>query len=209
MNKRQLIKYGDVIKWLVDNYDKGLWTRNELNKDSWRITYDFSLYSGHTYVQNDEYAEFRKALKDGKTIEYSLPTTEQWNVVDNSKQHFSDCFKYRVKPEEPKFKVGDWVRIKHFEKIVQLKGQPFCKPNAIYVEELNTYFFLEDIELWQPKQNELCVFWNNNYTKNFYSVGPYKFLSNSLYCDSMSTGWDNIAPLEFIETLKEIRNEKV
>lgn len=60
-----------------------------------------------TYIINDEYVEFRKALAEGKTIEY-LNANGDW-VIKGSMIFQYPSTAYRIKPEEPKFKVGDYV----------------------------------------------------------------------------------------------------
>ena len=219
MNKKQITKHKEVIKWWINNTDKGVWRKDTLTND-WYIDLEPSFYEDYIYVQNDQYAEFRKALIDGKTVEYSLPTTNQWNVVDNSKQHFSNCFKYRVKPEEPEFKVGDWVTVNNS---IPLQFKQFTGDLPQWNKELD-YEVVEFIEFgikyqipnfdrsivkhWSPKQDTLCVFWNNSSTNiDYYVIALYKSYSNNLYIDNLSRSWDNVAPLELIETLKETRNE--
>lgn len=219
MNKEQITIHKEVIKWFCDNPNKGVWKSENNIVKKWELLDNPQFYKDVMYVQNDEYCKLRKALIDGKTVEYSLPTTNQWNVVDNSKQHFSNCFKYRVKPEKPEFKVGDWVTVNNS---ILLQFKQFTGDLPQWNKELD-YEVVEFIDCnmkyrvpnfdrsivkkWQPKENELCVFWNNGNSKNHYSIARYKFSANNLYCDKMSRSWGNIAPLEFIKTLKETRNE--
>ena len=62
-------------------------------------------------IINDEYVEFRKALAEGKIIQYrnlKVNVFKNWQDLGNLK--FNPNFEHRIKPEEPKFKVGDWVR---------------------------------------------------------------------------------------------------
>ena len=63
-----------------------------------------------------------------------------------------------------------------------------------------------NVTKWEPTVNELCVFW---YEKDSYYIGTFKkivetdthpFKDANDFC---TTGWDNIAPLEFVQTLKE------
>ena len=60
---------------------------------------------------------------------------------------------YRTKPEEPKFKVGDWVRDLRDNRVFQINSVNFnlklSTKNTVYVH-------------WQPKIGEWCWFWNKD-----------------------------------------------
>ncbi len=102
-------------------------------------------------IINDEYVEFRKALAEGKIIQYrnlKVNVFKNWQDLGNLK--FNPNFEHRIKPEEPKFKVGDWVR--DGKNIYQ-----FIEPSSIYSYELS----LNRCELWQPQPGEWCWFWEN------------------------------------------------
>ena len=57
---------------------------------------------------------------------------------------------YRTKPEEPKFKVGDWVRDLRDNSVFQINSVNFnlnlSITNGVYIH-------------WQPKPGEWCWFW--------------------------------------------------
>ena len=57
-------------------------------------------------VINDEYVEFRKALAEGKTVQYKHYSDELFSDLENFP--FKDGYDYRIKPDEA-FKVGDYV----------------------------------------------------------------------------------------------------
>jgi len=60
-------------------------------------------------------------------------------------------------------------------------------------------------KLWKPKKGKLYIFWNNN--DIFYSLNKYKcIIKNKKYKSKNKLIWDNIAPLEFIQTLKIKKN---
>ena len=68
---------------------------------------------------------------------------------------------YRIKPEEPKFKVGDWVVEIHSTtkaQVLELFGNQirikFCYPDAIITTDCS------DFIPWQPKPGEWCWFLN-------------------------------------------------
>lgn len=113
------------------------------------------------YIINDEYVEFRKASAEGKTIQCNAKEGENditytayghtwW--VDTTEFKYATRF-YRVKPEEPKFKVGDWVIDK------KRKHKPFMVTSSDLEADSPNYVKI-DCELWQPKPGEWCWFWN-------------------------------------------------
>ena len=67
------------------------------------------------YVINDEFYEFRKALDEGKSIQMLCRYDKMEPIWDDMTEviksiGFVDVKEnYRIKQEEPKFKVGDWV----------------------------------------------------------------------------------------------------
>ena len=74
---------------------------------------------------------------------------------------------YRIKPKTPKFKEGDWVRIKNSDPVEIVQIKTIEHRNALlkgFDEETYRFFnkditlFSRDITLWEPKVNELCVF---------------------------------------------------
>lgn len=144
-------------------------------------------------IINDEFSELRKALCDGKIIQI-------WEVI---KQHVSDSYKdiygwkdfksfkpnspfdgeihnYRIKPEEPKFKAGDFVRDIISGKVSQVNNEDIA--NGKYSQ----------VTKWEPYPRELCWFWSGNkleeaklskfhsYTKH----GGFKTIYDSFkYCE--------------------------
>ncbi len=187
MNKEQIEEHREAIKWFCDNPNKGVWRKDTPTND-WYIDLEPSFYEDYIYIQNDEYAEFRKALVDGKSIQHMYngkwcdcyDFTPQRDFENDKPEH------YRVKPEEPKFKVGDWVVDKSSGLIIQA-----------YEDMRYNYF-----ELWEPEKGKLCVFWNNNI--NDYFIGRYgdycSITENSVIYTEFE--FEHIAPLEFIQTLK-------
>ena len=59
---------------------------------------------------------------------------------------------YRIKPEEPKFKVGDWVRDLRDNSVFQINSVNFnlnlSITNGVYIH-------------WQPKPGEWCWFYQS------------------------------------------------
>ena len=99
------------------------------------------------YVINDVYVEFRKALVEGKTIEKNYGSMgfgypNKWDAFSTKFgvkfEHNIEC--YRIKPDEPQFKVGDWVRAP--------SGKVYC------VTETNLIHGTEHFIQWQPTEGE-------------------------------------------------------
>ena len=135
----------------------------------WREVRDFNDWKplDTVYVLNDSYSTYRKALAEGKTIQHISHTTEEW--VDFNKGFeptLSYTFLatpeyYRIKPEEPKFKVGDWVVEIHSTtkaQVLELFGNQirvkFCYPDAIITTDSS------DFIPWVPKKGDWCWFWD-------------------------------------------------
>lgn len=130
-------------------------------------------------IINDEFSELRKALCNGKTIQIYYEFNNTWN--DIIKPEFKDnVSNYRIKPEEPKFKVGDLVRDIISGKVSQVNNEDI--ENGKYSQ----------VTKWEPSPRELCWFWSGNklqeatlskfhsYTKH----GVFKTIYDSFkYCE--------------------------
>lgn len=128
-------------------------------------------------IINDEYAEFRKALAENKEVEYSITDLNRnhirWvNVLDQANSYNIDTkvfnyelSAYRIKPEEPKFKVGDWVihngKYKRVTKAVDGYIDSLDNAVAVIMKE-------ESLELWKPKDKE--YFWYKNDLVKFHET---------------------------------------
>ena len=102
---------------LIRNNDDGIWMN--MSEVHWDMD-----YKTVSIIINDNFSELRKALCDGKIIQ--LYVRSKQHISDQSQDiykwtdfksltpssPFSGLLKnYRIKPEEPKFKVGDFVRV--------------------------------------------------------------------------------------------------
>ncbi len=117
------------------------------------------------YVINDEFVEIRKALAEGKSIQMLCRYDKMEPIWDDMTEviksiGFVDVKEnYRIKPEEPKFKVGDWVVEIHSTtkaQVLELFGNQirvkFCYPDAITTTDSS------DFIPWVPKKGECCWF---------------------------------------------------
>ena len=127
-------------------------------------------------IIDDQYVEFRKALADGKTIEerYYTPT-DHWG------KHLSGFAispkMLRIKPEEPEFKIGDYVRYIHANspKPLQISN---INCERYYFENSEIILRVDEIEKWEPQVGEWCTL-PNGY--NGFTVS--KFISKEFHND--------------------------
>ena len=124
MNKELIKKYkAEFDHWLdggriLKHY--GSWVPVNLDAKWESSIPDLEQEGSFGYVINDKFVEIRKALAEGKTVQYNFGNygiskkdfPNKWKDLDKSIGILADraCPEnYRIKPEEPKFKVGDWV----------------------------------------------------------------------------------------------------
>ena len=139
----------------------------------WREVRDFNDWKplDTVYVLNDSYSTYRKALAEGKSIQMLCRYDKMEPIWDDMTEviksiGFVDVKEnYRIKPEEPKFKVGDWVVEIHSTtkaQVLELFGNQirvkFCYPDAIITTDSS------DFIPWKPKKGEYCWFWNKGAT---------------------------------------------
>lgn len=214
MNAQQVEKHNKVIKWFCDNPDKGVWFDHV---DGWKILYDPLWSLAATYIQNDEYAELRKAQADGKTIQCLVKWKEIFDgedikLVKSEPYDIKLCDitfaiikpnMLRIKPDEPEFKKGDWVRYKNSVKKITDGTSPdgYCACNK------DGYAYkASDLKLWQPQEGEWCVFYGANPTKTKYIVARFVKRKKGLYVagyGGYSSSFTNIAPKAFVDTLED------
>ena len=213
MTKEQIQKHKEVILWFINNPDKGICYKEKVT-DIWKLTYEPSFLLDIIYVQNDDYVEYRKQLIDDYTkVEY-LTVQGNWVQCSKTALFFDDVSQYRIKPKELEFNIGDWVTVgdsnpcqfKRFTGDLPEWNKDLDYEVIEFTDTLMRYqipnFDRSIVKLWKPKQGKLCVFWDNN--NDWYVISKFIDFSNGLYIDHMSKGWDNIAPLEFIDTLRGI-----
>jgi len=191
MTKEQIKQHKESMLWFIEHPDKGVWFTQD-NID-WYLTKDplFSAYKGLIYVPNDKYSELRKARAEGKTIQ--ILSKSIWEDLDNP--YWIEALEsYRIKPDEPKFKVGDWVRnTTHSNWIRCLEDDD--------LPDFNFETMGERFELWKPNVDEWCVFWDGNHYG--YIVQQFKQEVNDFYHTNSNGVFKHTAPLEFIQTLRD------
>ena len=158
MNKELIKKYKNEFNHWLNNKSLLMANKNTkswitLTDNTWNIEENF--VNDLLIVIKDDFVEFRKALAEGKTIQFN--NAGIWKdikfIVIGPDETPSN---YRIKHELP-FKAGDWVRdtrpgIKR--PIVQL--QPNCIALTNYDENGKHY------EKWTPEPGEWCWFFNKD-----------------------------------------------
>jgi len=265
MTKAQVEKHKEVMLWFINNPEKGVWRRSTCT-GGWLINYKPLFSTNFIYVQNDEYAKFRKALADNLKVEYRHTPDKPWRSAEGIKFEEVDVACFQIKPDEPKFKVGDWVTIKgrnqdNPKQITDIWLNPGTKKymfsrddkyNAYYISECipfkpkfkvgdlvvmthigcykeslhrivelfedKDWAYIKDytqitqtqpgscelknLRKWEPQRGKLCVFWEDSCNTN-YTIRNFKETIGNYNYDAYNIAWDNVAPLEFIEILKD------
>ena len=115
--------------------------------------------TSNTYIIKDSYVEFRKALAENKAIEryYGHSTGEPiWVDSDATDMLSFDVKHIRVKPDKPKFEVGDWL-IEIHNRAVHKVLETFTTGDVRVrqYEAPSTYTTeTSDFVLWKPQQGE-------------------------------------------------------
>lgn len=154
-------------------------------------------------VIDDMYASYRKALAEGKTIEYYTIANYKCTITRMDelevliKANHSGKYIFRIKPEEPEFKVGDWITVNGptgtFTECISgiaddtytLSGTNIC--------------YKSQASKWEPKEGEVCIFWDDNWVTKAI-ITKFNYIDNSnQYTAIDNTCWDNCMP--FIGTV--------
>lgn len=168
MNKQLITTYFEEFKhWLnggkvISKYTLTPTWSNCQSEDIWRIP-DENI-SKVLIVIDDEYSMFRKALIEGENIEVLQQNTERWVNIDTIIKSIKPEL-YRIKPKEPKFKVGDWVihngKYKRVTKAVDGYIDSLDNEVAVIMKE-------ESLELWEPEDEK--YFWYKNDLVKFHET---------------------------------------
>lgn len=158
MNKELILKFKkEFDHWL---HGGKILHKNEVSEawwldDCWSCPTEFI----HAVIINDDYVELRKALAEGKTIQCRSYTTEEWIGFNKgfeptpSYTFLTVPEYYRVKPEGPKFKTGDWIKQGNYTIKVHRMDSDY------YYDKSNGCIAIDKAEKWEPKRGELCWFW--------------------------------------------------
>lgn len=116
-------------------------------------------------------------------------------------------------PKEPKFKIGDKVRIKdgisskthryvtpcfasEMDEFIgkELTVEGYRNGFVLLNEDYYKCFFIEDwLEPYteEPKKGDLAIFWDNECSNHMIRLYHAKSQSGGSYCDNFGTVWDN------------------
>ena len=189
MNKQLINKYKpEFDHWL----NEGKILYNIHNSNAWwdNEPWDYSPDYVAAIIINDEYVEFRKALAEGKTVQHNLANLGTW--IDITTDNFIDPLTfndstpcYRIKPDEHKFKIGDFVRY-----------IPSTPARALEINNINEnrYYFTDsdmvcvehELEPWSPIKGEWCWFYDSKSSKSSY-LAEFKQMSEQFF-DSEEIG---------------------
>ena len=160
------------------------------------FTWSCNISVNTLFIINDEYVELRKALAEGKTIEYLGQSSNVWNEIPEPDFILHPTC-YRIKPDEPKFKVGDFVRYIYA-----------TTPRALEINNINgnRYYFTNsemsclehELEPWTPVKDEWCWFWDkctpHRPTLRQYDIFPEEYGEENMFHDSEQNPFDFCEP---------------
>ncbi len=224
MNKQLINKY----KHEFDHWLNGgkLLCYTEVDGPYYAVTdekWDFVCDIG--FIINDEYSEFRKALAEGKIIQIydvieqhiSNPSLDKFGWKDFKSFTASSPFSktpdfYRIKPDEPKFKVGDFVTHESLKITRQITK---VNDDFIYFKEGSWALphvegFSNKLILWTPVKGEWCWFWDkctpHRPTLRQYDIFPEGYGEENMFHDSEQNPFDFCEP--FLNSLPSYLKDK-
>lgn len=222
MNKELIKKYKHEFdhwlnegKILYKHIHSDVW----YNEDPWDYSPDYII----AIIINDEYSKFRKALSEGKTIQIydvieqhiSDRTFDKFGWRDFKSFTASSSFSktpdlYRIKPDEPKFKVGDFVRCTCTTSDASpLRITKFVQGNY-HVANSNLSFLGHELEPWTPVKGEWCWFWDkctpHRPTLRQYDIFPEGYGEENMFHDSEQNPFDFCEP--FLNSLPSYLKDK-
>ena len=200
MNKDLILKYKkEFDHWL----NEGKILYKHINSNAWwnNEPWDYSPDFITAIIINDEYSIYRKALAEGKTIQYLGQSSNVWHEVPEPDFNLHPTC-YRIKPDEPKFKVGDFVKFtdisnKHPQQIIKIEDE-------IVYTEFNKCL-LTQLILWTPIKGEWCWFYDK--ASNKYShLAQFNEMWKNKFRSTTDTPWQFCEP--FLNSLPSYLKDK-
>ena len=150
-------------------------------------------------VIDDVYLPYRKALAEGRHIQFfntkerlydSSKPLHTWQDTDTIRAHGRPS-DYRIKPEEPRFKVGDWITVNgpagtFIECISGINDDT-------YVLSGTNICYKSQATKWEPKEGDLCVVWDND-DIDCAVIIKFDYIDASGKYSCSHTWWDNCMP---------------
>lgn len=157
------------------------------NDEPWDYSPDYIT----AIIINDEYVEFRKALAEGKTIEYLGQSANLWHEVQEPDFNLHPTC-YRIKPDKPKFKVGDFVRYVYSTPARALEINNI-NGNRYYFTNSEMSCLEHELEPWTPVKNEWCWFYDSKSSK-YAIVSQFKETWNAEFISITDAYWKFCEP---------------
>lgn len=212
MNKELINKYKpEFDHWL----NEGKLLYKHINSNAWwdNEPWGYSPDYVTAIIINDEYAEFRKALAEGKTIQLNEAekfddSNRGWvDLSCKSLGKSTNLFPvnyYRIKPDEPKFKVGDFVRYIYANSTKALEINNI-NGNRYYFTNSEMACLEYELELWTPVKGEWCWFYDE--ASNKYShLAKFNEMWNNRFRSTTDTPWLFCEP--FLNSLPSYLKDK-
>ena len=167
-------------------------------------------------IINDEYVEFRKALAEGKVIEYLGQSSNLWHEVPEPDFNLHPTC-YRIKPDEPKFKVGDFVRVApKSNRAITNSGTTEFTGIIRVIDKYNLYnirgidgtdwFESDDIQPWTPIKGEWCWFYDNPNKDKYCNLSQFNEMYNNYFMSITNTPWKCCEP--FLNSIPSYLKDK-
>ena len=195
MNKELINKYKpEFDHWL----NEGKILHKHINSNAWwnEEPWSYSLSYVTAIIIKDEYVELRKALAEGKIVQYLGQYSNIWHEVPEPNFNLHPTC-YRIKPDKPNFKVGDFVRYIHSTTAIALEINNI-NGNRYYFTNSEMACLEYELELWQPKPNEWCWFWDkctpHRPTLRQYDIFPEGYGEENMFHDSEQNPFDFCEP---------------
>lgn len=212
MNKELINKYkSEFDHWLNGGkllcYTEVDGPYYEVTDEKWDFIYDIG------FIINDEFVEFRKALAKGKTIQLNeaekfADSNRGW--VDLSCKSLGESINlfpvnyYRIKPDEPKFKVGDFVRyaLSTPARALEINN---IDGNRYYFTNSEMSCLEHELELWSPVKGEWCWFYDRASVK-YSHLAKFNEMWKNKFRSTTDTPWYYCEP--FLNSLPSYLKDK-
>ena len=210
MNKELINKYKpEFDHWLNDGSILVKYVNKNQAESGYKDWHEdnnvFESNLDYLIIINDQYSIYRKALAEGKTIEYLGQSSNLWHEVPEPIFILHPTC-YRIKPDEPKFKVGDFV--------TPLNRDINCSvwkiDKVLSCNTLESGIILLDprtVQLWTPIKGEWCWFYDNPNKDKYCNLSQFGGESNErCFKTNYGTPWNFCEP--FLNSLPSYLKDK-
>lgn len=190
MNKELINKYKPEFNhWL----NGGNILYKHINSNAWwnEEPWSYSLSYVTAIIINDECVELRKALAEDKVIEHIGQSSNVWHEVPEPDFILHPTC-YRIKPDEPKFKVGDFVRYVYSTPAKALEINNI-NGNRYYFTNSEMSCLKHELEPWTPAKDEWCWFYDSKSSK-YAIVSQFKETWNAEFISITDAYWKFCEP---------------